>query len=68
MVPMELDEGSSEQSVDAPGVQDDNDLEATSQWRESFIEHSGSGTTSRRVTWVVVGLVFVIVLTFVLAA
>jgi type II secretory pathway component PulL len=64
----DLDEGSSEQSAGTSGGQEANDLDGTARWRESFIEHAGSQTSNRRVIWLVVGLVLVILLTFILAA
>jgi uncharacterized membrane protein YidH (DUF202 family) len=65
---MDLDEGNSEQSAGKSGGQEAKGLDGTAQWRESFIQHAGPKTSNRLVIWLVVGLVLVIVLTFVLAA
>jgi hypothetical protein len=65
---MDLDEGSSEQSAGKSGGQEAKGLKGTAQWRESFIEHASPKSSNRLVLWLVVGLVLIIVLTFVLAA
>ena len=39
-----------------------------SRWERSFAEHTGGAGSSRTVSWVIAGVITVIILTFVLAA
>lgn len=64
---MDHDHGRSEQAASKASRQSDG-VDGTARWRESFIEHAGTTASNRLVLWVVVGVVVVIVLTFVLAA
>jgi hypothetical protein len=66
--PMDVEENSSDKPVGKSQEQETIRLDGTARWQQSFIEHEESNRSSRLVIWLVVGVVLVIVVTFVLAA
>jgi hypothetical protein len=70
---MDFEEDRSEKPVGKPGEPETEpettSSDSTARWQQSFIEHAeGAGSSRGLVIWLVVGLVLVIVLTFILAA